>query len=86
DFGLARIAQQTQQYYTRVDGTTVYFSPELLEDEDEDSNSGSEEETNITNKKQTHSVVQTKESDLFALGEICYELITLKHPFADLRH
>ncbi|KAA6402543.1 MAG: putative NEK protein kinase [Streblomastix strix] len=85
DFGLARIAQNTQQYYTRVGGTTVYFSPELLEDEESDSDSSNDDITTIVNKKQIKIVVQTKESDIFALGEICYELLTLKHPFENKR-
>ncbi|KAA6401690.1 MAG: putative CAMK family protein kinase [Streblomastix strix] len=82
DFELARIAQQTQQYYTKVGGTTVYFSPELLEEEEDESDSGSDSDFNKIHKRPTFVVVQTQESDVFALGEICYELIVLKHPFA----
>ncbi|KAA6390763.1 MAG: putative serine threonine-protein kinase nek2 [Streblomastix strix] len=82
DFGLARIAYSTQYGYTHVGGTQIYFAPELLDDEDDDSGSGSDEDPNNLNYKPLNLVVQTKETDIFAVGEICYELITLKHPFA----
>ncbi|KAA6398990.1 MAG: hypothetical protein EZS28_005476 [Streblomastix strix] len=59
----------------------VQFSPELLEEEEDESDSGSDNDFNKIHKRSATFVIQTQESDIFALGEICYELIVLKHPF-----
>ncbi|KAA6377349.1 MAG: putative NEK protein kinase [Streblomastix strix] len=76
DLGMARVLMSTQQKQTLIGGTTQYFPPELLFETGEGG---------ITNTSQIPlgPKIQTKECDMFSLGVMIYELISLKHPFAD---
>ncbi|KAA6391867.1 MAG: putative protein kinase domain protein [Streblomastix strix] len=69
DFGLARVANNAQQYYAHIGGTSTYFAVELLEEEKDDDDNDDNEGQQLQ-----RSIVQTEQTDIFALGEIFYEL------------
>ncbi|KAA6388227.1 MAG: putative NEK protein kinase [Streblomastix strix] len=76
DLGMAKVIMGTQQYQTRIGGTIQYFPPELLIEFGEGG-------IMKINQRPQGLMIQTKECDMFSLGVMIYELITLKHPFAD---
>ncbi|KAA6370156.1 MAG: hypothetical protein EZS28_034317 [Streblomastix strix] len=73
---MAKVIMGTQQYQTRIGGTIQYFPPELLIEFGEGG-------IMKINQRPQGLMIQTKECDMFSLGVMIYELITLKHPFAD---
>ncbi|KAA6378007.1 MAG: putative NEK protein kinase [Streblomastix strix] len=77
DLGIAKVIIGTKQYQARIGGTIQYFPPELLIEFGEGG-------ITKTNQRQSGAKVQTKECDMFSLGVVMYELITLKHPFAGI--
>ncbi|KAA6373039.1 MAG: putative serine/threonine-protein kinase Nek3 [Streblomastix strix] len=76
DLGMAKVIMSTQQHQTGIGGTIQYFPPELLFETGEGG-------ITKTSQRPLGPKVQTKECDMFSLGVMIYELITLKHPFAD---
>ncbi|KAA6375032.1 MAG: putative serine/threonine-protein kinase Nek3 [Streblomastix strix] len=77
DLGMAKVIMGTQQYQSRIGGTIQYFPPELL-------NEIGEGGITQTNQRPLGLMIQNKECDMFSLGVIIYESITLKHPFAGI--
>jgi serine/threonine protein kinase len=70
DFGLAAAVTDLQDGLAGIGGTMRYMSPEQL---------------NAFSSETEPPVIDTQ-SDVWALGIMCFELMTGKHPFVDSKH
>ncbi|KAA6380589.1 MAG: putative AGC family protein kinase [Streblomastix strix] len=68
DFALTRQLQFEKDYTTMQVGTILYQSPELLK---------------RSNEGERSKIAQTMAADIWAMGVICYEILSQKHPFVN---